>query len=112
VRGLFGALAVREAVASARGTAPVQMAAGPTPGPLRGHMKLRERNGLRAQDAPPDFGLHAAPFDAQLRAQGGECCYAARGSAAACSRSATRHGSNSSRRLIGCAAMRSRTYRR
>src|SRR5690606_12995056 len=111
-RDLFGPVAVGDAVAPTRDLELVQVAVGPAHAPLQDRVELRERNRLRDQDASPDKWLHPAQFNAQLRSQCGERRYAALGSAAACSRSATRHGSNSSRRLIGCVAMRSSTSRR
>jgi hypothetical protein len=100
---------VGEAVTLARDLIFVQVAVGPAHRPLQDEVQLRQRDGLGHQDAPPHERLHVAQLDAQLHLHRRECRYAARDSAGTCSWAVTRHGRSSSRRLIGCIAMRSST---
>ena len=100
------------AIAATRDLVFVQVTVGPAHRALQDDVQLRQRDGFRDEEAPPDERLHVAQLDAQLHWHRRERRYAARDSAGADSSPATRHGSSSSKRLIGCIAMRSSTCTR
>jgi len=99
-------LLIRDAVMPMRDLVLVQVAVGPAHCPLQDRVQLRERDRLGDEDASPDERRHTAQLDPELRPHRGERGYAA---SATDRWLATRHGSNSSMRLIGCVAMGSST---